>query len=65
MFNMNHEEHSEKCAVCKLKLGDPTKIITREEDGMIFDFCSEKCLNFYLEDPMFFIESEDETDMYE
>ncbi len=44
-------EHGDFCDVCRNPLVDLGHAVTREYLGKVLQFCSDKCLKRYLEDP--------------
>lgn len=48
------------CDVCNIPLEDIPNTITRETDGKIQTFCSDKCYKEYLENPELYTDFDQE-----
>jgi len=57
---MNHEvqlgEHADHCDVCHVPIKDLSAAVTKEYLGKVLTFCSDACLERYLDDPAAYAE---------
>ncbi|HBK35302.1 MAG: hypothetical protein UU08_C0009G0011 [Candidatus Uhrbacteria bacterium GW2011_GWE2_40_58] len=53
-------EQHDICDVCQIPLSDNSPCFTKEYEGILFTFCSEKCFKEYLESPELYVSFPDD-----
>ena len=57
------KESVDKCDVCRVPIKDVTRAITKESADGLLNFCTSKCYENYMADPLMYADYEEDDSL--